>query len=210
MKNCLIKKLKKSVQNENLIQLNHTRIKLTGTLAIASTSGAIVKSINNNSIPETTIVPDTKTTFNVTDTIVDISDKYNINHLELSSSDQINLDDSFAYCPLRRLVAMVNEGFTGTLEKLFTNSSEIVQLNIRNTSISGDISILATRFNAPSEEITIAYTNVSGDLASLLPLIGKTNKISVQGTHVTSTQATIDAFTAGGVTISIFSSQIVG
>lgn len=219
-KNCLVTKLKSRVNNDSLIVIGHMRVKTVAGCSFnvvnyLEDKNITAKSINNDSINTTILCNDSDHMIGANSpngTIVDLSSKYDISAFK-GIADVNALD--FKYCPIIGIILQDRDGLRnplkGDIADLFYSSPGIKWCDLRTGDISGDIASIASKIGTlKNQEFNLLSTNIHGDLGSLLEHWGtECKEINIMKSKITLTQATLNAFTAKGVTVHYDTNQVV-
>lgn len=212
MGNCFVTKLKGVVTDDNLMKLNHFRVKVIEagggmTLELPAGIAGTIKSVNNGSI-DVSYVAQGAAMITVANTIVDISNKYD---LLLFGCNHVDADvEVLRYSPLT-LVSVIEGNLHGDIADLFYSATDLQGVNVRNNSLlTGDVACLSGKITNASRAFNFSYTNVYGDAAVFLEInSGISLEVNIMGTRVTTTQATIDALAAKNITLVYNKGQVV-
>lgn len=220
MGNCLVTKLKESVNNPDLSKLGVIRMNLSNSnsyiVNYASGSTGDVKSINNDSVNQVGInrfsnglypqgLPE--------NTIIELTNKYEIEYLSLEVV-VFNISD-LAYSPLTTFYFLGNRSVTGDVLEMVKSShntlTELRFMYLRSVTLDNIYDLFSVM---GSQFLTCEFSyceKVGGTIDSLLPLtLPNGLAINVSGTAVTATQSAIDTLAGRGVTVTILPEQIIG
>lgn len=218
--NCLVTKLKSSVNNDNLVVIGHMRVKTVAgssfnVVNYFEDKNITVKSINNDSINTIILSNDSDHMIGADSpngTVVDLSSKYDISAFK--GIADVNASE-FKYCPIIGIQLLDRDGLKnplkGDIADLFYSSPGIKWCDLRTGEIGGDIASIASKIGTlRNKELNLLSTNIHGDLGSLLEYWGNECKeINIINSKITLTQATLDAFVAKGVTVHYHTNQLI-
>lgn len=218
--NCLVTKLKSSVNNDNLVVIGHMRVKTVAGSSFNVVNyfegkNITVKSINNDSINTIILSNDSDHMIGADSpngTVVDLSSKYDISAFK--GIADVNASE-FKYCPIIGIQLLDRDGLKnplkGDIADLFYSSPGIKWCDLRTGEIGGDIASIASKIGTlQNKELNLLSTNIHGDLGSLLEYWGNECKeINIRNSKITLTQATLDAFVAKGVTVHYDTNQLI-
>lgn len=218
MANCLVTKLKESVDNNSLPQLGSFlmtfKSQTAGSkIAINNPSGynLDIKSINNESIRfNTGIMFDTSNISNIPDnTIVRIKDDYYGVYLECI---YITLE-SLEICKYRNLFGIglrACEIGDADIKYLAYSSRPIEYLNIQNSHITGNIENLNGKLATDARIYINSNADLTGSIDTIVTQHTSTDgNVNFQSTGITISRSVYDAAIQRGVSINCTSSQII-
>lgn len=219
--NCLITKLKSSVNNDNLVVIGHMRVKTVAgctfnVVNYLEDKNITAKSINNDSINAIIMCNDSDHMIGADSpngTVVDLSSKYDISGFK--GIADVNASE-FKYSPIISIILQERDGLKnplkGDIADLFYSSPGIKRCDLRTGEIGGDIASIASKIGTlQNQELNLLASNIHGDLGSLLEYWGtECKEINIINTKITLTQATLNSFAAKGVTVHYNSNQVVG
>jgi hypothetical protein len=146
MENCLVTKLKGSVNNDHLLKFGEFRVKIGAAkyLGFAADDSQIISVVDGNLLfngqPTLQLTDNFQSTVNITgEGTVSIPNKYNLTILEASFKEQIDLE-KLRYCTKLRTISLSGSGFTYNLDDINIESSVLKNVTIQNVdSIKGSI-----------------------------------------------------------------------
>lgn len=219
-KDCLVTKLKGTVDNDNLPILGYIRVEfqpsagaVTGYLKSVEDADVIVK---NATVSSLTLVANTQLSFSVTPSSASVgvvmyvpryslSTFHCISNLKAIDISEFAYDDNIDRLYIGGPSNNKNMELTGSIEMFRGRSLTAVRLS-RCGGVTGNISVLSACYNIDNNGvIALGYTQVSGTIESLIeglmssdqghePMTSKTFSISAQETGCTLHGISVDSF----------------
>lgn len=193
---CLVTKLKASVDNDNLVKIGEMRVsfaagtthttnthqfKVFGSEAITLTvkNGFIATSVDAASGVTTVTIPAATDPNAVqmyyvsnTDAVITISNKYSIRYFRMGSAGAVDIDDLKYSDELFNLTINDSQKSIGHLSSL-SDKTAMVQLYIRNTQITGDLNEIAGLVNM--QTMNLSNTVIGGNISNIASLTAATD-----------------------------------
>lgn len=225
MGNCLVKKWKTVVNNDNLRKLGAFRMQVTESTVtdnaqqmflIRATKELTVKVVGptphlaetyeglSNPLMSITVPANTPKEIWLQNATyeIEISDKYSIVSLNVIGDKPKKIFgcdlSEIEYCLALSVINFDKAGFTGDV-KSFSKLTALTSLTLTNNAVDGNISSLATLTNVSN--MKVGATNISGSLTGIAPLVTNLSEIWLQNTKVSgSLESLAEAMIANGKT----------